>query len=350
MSDIPLASRLEGLTIENWKVVKKRIKTIDDQSGAFSSGYEVQNIKDGRFGFMKAMNYDYAFKVLKPGKTSTDFMQELTENYNYEKELLELCKEKRMSRIVTAIGHGEYRPPSEIIPVPYLIFEIADGNLQKVKSKKDLTLAWKLGVIHGFLVGLSQLHRQRIVHQDVKPSNVLIFGHNVSKLSDLGNATRYDKKSPMWHRDCHCGDLSYAPIELLYSYYSPNWDTRRLGADLFMAGGIITYLITDSDFLSLLSSNLPDIYKPHSFGGTFEDVKPHIMQAYYKTIDEIKERIDISIRKELIEIISQLTHPIPEERGLPIGKGFYTSLPQYSLNRYISIIDRLSKKYEMTKT
>lgn len=350
MPDTPLASRLEGLTIENWKVIKKRIKTIDDHSGAFSSGYEVQNIKDGRCGFLKAMNYDYAFKELKPGVSSTVFLQEVTENYNYEKELLEFCKEKRMSRIVAAIGHGEYREPAEMFPVPYLIFEIADGNLKNVKSKKDLDLAWKLGAIHGFLVGLSQLHKQRIVHQDIKPSNVLIFGHNVSKLADLGNATRYNKKSPMWDQDDHCGDRSYAPIELLYRYCSPNWDTRRLGADLFMAGGIITYLFTDSNFLSLLAVNLPDIYKPSIFGGTFEEAKPHLMEAYYKTIVEIKDRIDISIRNELIEIMAQLTHPIPEERGLPKGRGFFTSLPQYSLNRYISIIDRLAKKVELKKT
>jgi len=350
MPDTPLASRLEGLTIENWKVIKKRIKTADDHSGAFSSGYEVQNIKDGSCGFLKAMNYDYAFKELKPGISSTVFLQELTENYNYEKDLLELCKEKRMSRIVTAIGHGEYREPAGMFPVPYLIFEIADGNLKNVKSKKQLDLAWKLGAMHGFLVGLSQLHKQRIVHQDIKPSNVLIFGHNVSKLSDLGNATMYDKKSPMWHKDGHCGDRSYAPIELLYGYCSPNWDTRRLAADFFMAGGIITYLITDSNFLSLLAANLPDIYKPFTFGGTFADAKPHVMQAYFKTIDEIKDRIDISIRKELIEIISQLTHPVPEERGLLKGKRFFTSLPQYSLDRYISIIDRLAKKNELIKT
>jgi serine/threonine protein kinase len=342
MSHSSLASKLENLTIGNWKVIKKRLKSEDDDSGAFSSCYEVQNIKNGEIGFLKAMNYEYAFSALNPSKSSTEFLQELTENYNYEKDLLEFCKEKRMHGIVTAIDHGEYRVPSEMIPVPYLVFEIADGSIKNIAPQNRLDLAWKLGAIHGFLVGLAQLHKEKIAHQDIKPSNILIFRQNVCKLADLGNATRLDKKSPMWNLDSHCGDLTYAPIELLYRYCSPNWDTRRLAADLFMAGGIITFLFTDSNFLSLLASNLPDTYKPYNFGGTFEDVKPHLLEAYYKTIDVIKDRIDILIRKDLIAIIAQLTHPIPESRGIP--KTLITSLPQYSLARYISIIDRLAGK------
>lgn len=345
MSPTPLASRLEGKTVDKWKIIKKRAKSFDDHSGAFSSCYEVQNIESGRIGFLKAINYEYAFKALKPGVPSTVFLQELTQNYNYEKHLLEFCKDKRMSKIVTAIAHGEYIDAAEMHPVPYLVFETADGSLKNIQSQHQQDLGWKLGVIHGFLVGLSQLHQEKIVHQDIKPSNILIFGHSVSKISDLGNATKFDNKSPMWDLDEHCGDWDYAPIELLYGYFSQIWDTRRVGADLFMAGGIITYLITDSNFLSLLAANLPDIYKPYRYGGTFEDVKPHLMQAYYRTLAEIKERINERIRKDLIEIIAQLSHPVPELRGIP--RGLITTLPQYSLRRYISIIDRLSKEIEI---
>lgn len=348
MSYIPLASRLEGLTIDKWKVNKKRIKTTDDHSGVFSSCYEVKNIENGQEGFLKAINYPYAFKALRiSGEPSTVALQKLTENYNYEKDLLEICSDKRMSRVVTAIAHGEYSESSEMYPVPFLVFETATGSLKNIITQKRLDLAWKLGVIHGFLLGLSQLHKEQIVHQDIKPSNILIFGHNVSKLSDLGNATKFDKKSPMWDLPWHCGDESCAPVELIYKYFSPDWTTRRIGADLFMAGGIITYLITDSSFLTLLVANLPEIYKPKNFGGNFEDVKPHLMDAYYKTIDEIKESIDECIKEDLIAIIAQLTYPVPELRGIP--KGFTTSLPQYSLVRYISIIDRLAQKVEQIK-
>lgn len=349
MADIPLASRLEGKVIDKWEVIKKRIKTPNDNSGAFSSCYEVKNLEDNKIGYLKAINYNYAFRELNSGVSSTELLQDLTANYNYEKDLLEFCKEKRMSHIVAAISHGEYREQGEIFPVPYLIFETATGSLKNIKQERKLDLAWKLGIIHGFLVGLSQLHQSKIVHQDIKPSNILIFGHNISKLADLGNATKFDKKSPMWDKDLHCGDWDYAPIELLYGYCSPNWDTRRLGADLFMAGGLITYLITDSNFLTLLVANLPDIYRPFNYGGSFENVKPHLMQAYFKTIEELKTQKDIMKVNRLIEVIAQLTHPIPEKRGLRKNIGLITSLPQYSLIRYISIIDLVSKKLGLYK-
>ena len=35
-----------------------------------------------------------------------------------------------MTRVVTAIDSGEFKEPNETIPVPYLVFEIASGNLK----------------------------------------------------------------------------------------------------------------------------------------------------------------------------------------------------------------------------
>ncbi|MDH4100185.1 MAG: protein kinase [Nitrospirota bacterium] len=347
MQDVPLASRLEGLIIDKWKIIKKRLKTADDNSGVFSSCYEVENVENGQTGFLKAINYKYAFNVLMPGASSIDLLHKLTASYQYEKELLDFCNDKKMSRIVSAIAHGEYRDPSEPYPVPYLVFEIASGSLKNLVQQKRFDLAWKLGAIHGFLVGLSQLHQENIVHQDIKPSNILVFGQVASKLSDLGNATKFDKRSPLWDGDGHCGDMGYAPIELLYGYCSVNWQTRRLGADLFMAGGVITYLITDSNFLTLMISNTPETYRPLNWGGSFDEVKPHILQAYNVALAEVVDRIDSRIREPLGEIIAQLTHPIPEQRGIP--RGFTTSLPQYSLQRYISIVDRLAKMLEWGK-
>jgi len=348
MTTMPLASRLVGKIIKNkWEVLEKRVKTLTDSSGAFSSCYKVRNIENGQEGFLKAFNYQYAFNTLSATKSSADFLKELTSNYVYERDLLIFCGQNKMSRVVTAIDHGEYKEDGEIFDVPYLVFEIADGSLKNIRNIGNPDLAWKLGAFHGFLVGLSQLHGQKIVHQDIKPSNILIFGRKVAKLSDLGNATQLINRSPMWDMDYHCGDLRFCPIELLYGYFSSDWETRRLGADLFMAAGIMTYMITDSILSSLIVANLPDIYRPGKFGGTFEQVKPHLMAAHYKTLDEIAQRIHEKIRQDLLEVIAQLSHPIPEERGNP--DNIRTTVSKYSLHRYISIIDRLAKTMEYSK-
>jgi serine/threonine protein kinase len=343
----PLASRLLGKTVGNWQVLEKRAKTEEDHSGAFSSCYLVKNITTGNIGFLKAFNYLYAFCATGGGRQPADILKELTLDYTYERDLLLFCKAQRMDRIVTAIDHGEYKADGESVTVPYLVFEAADGSLKNIKALKNPGLGWKLRSFHNCLVGLEQLHNRKIAHQDIKPSNILVFGETVSKLSDLGNATQFENESRRWHNPGFCGDIRFAPIELFYGHFSTNWETRRFGADFFMMGGIITYLVTDFNFLELMMANLPSPYHYTVSGITFEQALPHLIDAFNKALKQIEAAIPEKIRRDLIEVIAQLCYPIPEERGML--KNIYTSLPQYSLHRYISIIDRLTKNIESEK-
>jgi serine/threonine protein kinase len=337
MSDAPLASRLVGKTVGRWTVTEKRKKAEGDNSGFWSTCYTVTD-DTGQVAFLKAYNYSYAFGT----GASADILKVMTENFTYERDLLQFCCEQKMRRVVTAIDSGEYREENEILPVPYLVFEIAQGSLKTHRAMSNPDLAWKLKAFHGALVGLSQLHSRKIAHQDIKPSNILIFGEAFSKLSDLGSATQLNNESRHWTGPQHCGDLRYAPVELLYKYFSPDWNTRRFAADLFMMGGILTFMVTGSNFLSLLHARLPESQKHDKFGGTFEQATPFLLKAYAETLDEIRPVILASIRDELIQIIAELCHPIPEKRGSPQCLG--SVRPRYSLERYISVVDRLSKK------
>ena len=336
MESGPLASRLVGKKIGKWLVISKRIKDRKDSSGFFSTCYEVKDDK-GNIGFLKAYNYQYAF-----GKAagSADKLKFMLENFTYERDLLKFCRDRKMRRVVTAIDSGEYSEEIEIIPVPYLVFEVAQGSLKTYNFVKNPDLAWKLLAFHGALVGLSQLHREKIAHQDIKPSNILIFGKNYSKISDLGSATQRDKNSN-WCHDQHEGDWRYAPIELFYGYCSPDWNTRRFGADLFMMGGLLSYMITGANFLSLMVSNLPERVRPFRYGGTFLEAKPYLMDAYYQALDIVETSIPDRIRAELKIVLSELCQPVPEDRGNPtLTRG---RVEQYSLIRYIPKIDRMSK-------
>lgn len=339
MSHKPLASNLVGKKIGKWIVKEKRKKDSTDNTGLWSTCYTVQNEK-GELAFMKAYNYFYAFG---DQAGSADKLKEMTENFTYERDLLKFCKEHKMKRIVSAIDSGEYIGPKEFIPVPYLVFEIAQGNLKRYRSLKNPDLAWKLKAFHGTLVGLRQLHNHKIVHQDIKPSNILIFGKDISKISDLGSATQLDNES-RWQG----GDLRYAPIELLYDYFSPDWDTRRIATDLFMMGGIITFMVADSNFLSLMFSKIPEKLHFRKFGGSFSQAIPFLLKAYYDTLEDIKPLIPEIIRKDLISIIAELSFPIPEQRGNPQNLNLVRHKP-YSLERYISIIDRLAKTISWMK-
>ena len=66
------------------------------------------------------------------------------------------------------------------------------------------------------------------------------------------------------------------------------------------------------------------------------------MKAHYDVLNDLEKEIPDLIQTELMFIIAELTHPIPEERGNPArfrAKGHQ----QYSLERYISVVDRLAK-------
>jgi hypothetical protein len=95
-----------------------------------------------------------------------------------------------------------------------------------------------------------------------------------------------------------------------------------------------------------MHERIPDNQKHYNFAGTFEQVKPFLLKAYTEALEEIRPCILSSVQSELLELIGQLCHPIPDLRGNPQGIG--AGHTPYSLERYISIIDRLSKKAART--
>ena len=112
-----------------------------------------------------------------------------------------------------------------------------------------------------------------------------------------------------------------------------------------MMGGLLTYMVTDSNFLALMHQKLPEDQKHNNFGGTFQQAKPFLMKVYHETLEEIKSIIPEEIRSDLLEIIAELSHPVPEERGNPQRlQRIRLKHRQFSLHRYISVIDRISKR------
>lgn len=78
------------------------------------------------------------------------------------------------------------------IPLPFIMFELADGDVRKVIAKaSQIDDAWRFNVLHDVAVGLQQLHSKKIAHQDLKPSNVLLFDAEKrgAKIGDLGRAS-----------------------------------------------------------------------------------------------------------------------------------------------------------------
>lgn len=248
------ASHLQGAELGNgWKAVRKIEKPAEATGGHFSVCYEVEH-KDGRRAFLKALNLAKALNM--PGDTLRQ-VENLIKAFNFERDTLAICRDKKLKRIAVAIDDGRIQPTGSPYPVYYIIFELAQGDVRKqLKSLLNIDLAWTLRTLHQTAVALNQLHTNDIAHQDLKPSNVLVFGPRETKVGDLGCADHRKRGSPRADMPI-AGDRSYAPPELLYNeVHLGDWQKRRLGCDLYLFGSLVTFLFTGVSINAVLYQHL----------------------------------------------------------------------------------------------
>jgi serine/threonine protein kinase len=291
---------------------------------------------------LKALDYSEAFSM-DPAEIAAE-LQRITESVNFERALLKTCGDKRLDRIVRAITTGTVRLPgtSPTDVVEYLIFELAEADARRqMDSVQAVELTWILRTLHHIATGLRQLHGQQIAHQDVKPSNVLVFSEGIGrKLADLGRAWGPAHNPPPHNAYVVAGDKTYAPPELLYGFVPPDEASRRFGCDVYHLGSMVTYFFTGFGITSLLLSELHPDFRPPSWPGTFKQVLPHLQDAFVKVLMKVRATIDIRFRDELTAVVKELCSPNPDDRGHPKNRSRFVD--QYSLERYISQFDRLA--------
>jgi eukaryotic-like serine/threonine-protein kinase len=178
----------------SWTVLERIEMPPVATGGNFSCAYRVVS-KNGTKAFLKALDYSRALSSADPARE----LERLTAAYNFERDVVAACRELGMDRVVRAITDGrvtiEGAPAGGV--VEYLIFELADGDVRAhLSAIAEVETAWKLRCLHHIATGLRQLHSAGIAHQDVKPSNVMVFDKKTSKVGDLGRAARKGHEPP----------------------------------------------------------------------------------------------------------------------------------------------------------
>jgi serine/threonine protein kinase len=314
------AQRLEGITLEGgWVVQGMCPKNPQATGGNFSQCYLVRS-SQGEEAFLKALDFYAAFE--NAGDT-TDVIERITALFNFERDLLGECGRRNMDRVVRAIASGMVRvePGNPFALVPYLILEKANADIRihLDDPKFASSLYGKLRAIHHVATGLKQLHGANIAHQDLKPSNVLIFYVDriltVSKVADLGRASRNGFHSP--HDELSfAGDMKYAPPEVLYSHVEPDWASRRIAADLYMLGSLVSFIFSKTTSMASLLHALPISFWPAEWGSSFDDVLPYLHNAFTSATELFAESIPPQLRRDLIPTYSELCNPDPRNRGV----------------------------------
>lgn len=332
------------MTLPSGWVVTEEIQRLPGATGGqFSCGYKVQ--KNGKIAFLKALDYSKAEEIaLTSGIDTLTALQALINAYQFERNLLRDCKQKRMDRIVVALEDGSVKVDAGIFgEVNYLIFEPAEGDVRnRLTLFQDLNVVWILRCLHHVATGLYQLHSAKVAHQDLKPSNVLVFDTNLSKVADLGCASVQGTISP--RDDCEfAGDRTYAPPELLYRSVDPDWRRRRQAADVYHVGSMVTFFFCGTSMTAMILANMAPDHQYAVWGGSYSEVLAEIRDAFGLAIEQFSQSVPgEQLRKMLREAVSQLCDPEPSRRGHPSNRS--GSANPYSLERYVALFSLLAQR------
>jgi len=306
------AQKLVGQKLpQDWTVVSMVTKAPNATGGHFSIGYIVKH-KSGREAFLKAIDFSRAFSTPDPSRA----LQELTETFNFERDLLNKCRNKNLDRVVRAIEDGNITIDG--VSVPYLIFELAGGD---IRSHMDLSvkldLAWTLRMLHQVAVGLQQLHGVGIAHPDYKPP----------------------------HEDfIIAGAYPYSPPELRYGFTHSDFNQRRFGCDAYLLGNIILFALTRLTVPTVMYSFIAPQHMPNVWTGTYEQVLPYLQKAFNDALQVVEPQIPQEVRTDILLMLRYLCEPDLAKRGHP--KNCSSTGNNFSLERFITKLNVLAYKAE----
>nr|WP_295506169.1 protein kinase [uncultured Pseudoalteromonas sp.] len=336
------STALEGLVTDSGWTIGKLINTTSGSGGNFCTRYTAIS-PEGRVGFLKAM--DLSKVAAKP----LEEMNRTISEYLFEQNILDHCKDSKLTRVVTPLDSGEILSPISLPPlnrVFYIIFELAEGDLRAQFINNGVT-SWKtvFKSLHHVAVGIKQLHQIGIAHQDIKPSNILCFENEQSKISDLGRVTDVNGTSP-FSSQSFTGDRSYAPIEVHYRIPISDFIDRRL-SDIHMFGSLIYHVISGAQITPVLIEE-SRLIMPHIDRATYSDALPFIKSAFATIINRFKEecenQFDDEIASDLAEIVNELCFP----DHLIRGNAKHTSkVMRLSMEKYISKMAGIIRKCQI---
>ena len=137
------------------------------------------------------------------------------------------------SSVVAVLDHGR---DGDVL---YTVMELVDGGSlnELIRARAPLSVPAALEIIQGILQALEVIHRNSVVHRDVKPANILLTSDGKTKLGDFGIA-----------RAAHAGHLTKTGLTLgTAAYMAPEQalgDAVGPAADLYAAGVILFELLT----------------------------------------------------------------------------------------------------------
>jgi serine/threonine protein kinase len=192
----------------------------------------VEKIGEGGMGQVwrardNSLKREVAIKVLPPGAPRS--LQEFFENE------AQAMARARSEHVLEIYDVGRLQGEHE---APYFIMELIDPSrsLADIAEELRADLVSALRLFIQATEGLGAIHHARLVHRDVKPSNLLVAlrpesGRRVLKLADFGIALQRDRSR---EDQSAAGTLGYAaPEQLALGFVDVRADIYALGATMY---------------------------------------------------------------------------------------------------------------------
>ncbi len=353
------AGNIEGRDLNGWHV-KSKLPSPDKSKGQTGGNFSVCYIveKDGVEYFMKVFDFEKCFSRYRTsGMELTQYIEKSTREFNYEKELSSYCGRKNIKKVISYVDSGEAEfEDFKYGVVSYIVYEKAEGDIRKIldlskkvvftQQLKDIVL--KLKSLHDVAVGLQQLHKNEISHQDMKPSNVLSV-RSQFKIGDLGKSLCLSSEINCPYTNSFNGDPHYAPPEAFFNKGIPREKNELYQMDNYMLGSLIVFYISGVSFNALMSRHLPiSISDMVESGKSYDDAKIDLINAYHEALLDFEKDIPLEdIREELTQIVAYLCNPDVAKRGHPKNLGTRVRTPDYDLIRTYSELNKLFLKAEI---
>lgn len=164
----------------------------------------------------------------------------------------------------------------------YLIMEYADGrNLEDyIKNVSGLIVEDRIcGIFEPLLDAFDYAHKHKVIHKDIKPSNIVITNEGVPKILDFGIAALLDEREQSAENGVIMGTPSYMSPEQVKG------ETLDPRSDIYSLGILLHHMMTGNAPYDTTTLSEHEIYKR-----VVEQNLPK-MKTFYKFISEKVQRV-----------------------------------------------------------
>lgn len=205
-----------------------KTSSISDDIVSIPSGNGLEIIgvirESGRFRILKARMGSKYVTLKTPVSPDAMSVDMLRREYELSVRLSHPC-------IVSVTGFEKDTQAGPAIVMEYIdgvtLEEFCSGRLSK--PSKDRLKA----VLHDIMYGVDYLHHRGIIHNDLKPDNIIVTGNGTARIIDFGLSASNDSV----YSGCIGGTIGFSAPEIL-SGSGPSMTT----SDIYSIGRLIEYL------------------------------------------------------------------------------------------------------------